>query len=60
MNRTNDFRFTLVLLAFLACAVAAQAQRRNARYVEYIENYIRNRFFLDQICDLQNPCWFYS
>ncbi|MDE6173690.1 MAG: glucosaminidase domain-containing protein [Bacteroides sp.] len=39
MNRTNDFRFTLVLLTFLACAVAAQAQRRNARYVEYIEKY---------------------
>ena len=38
MNRMNAIRFTAIL-ALLVCTVTAQAQRKNARYVEYIEKY---------------------
>ena len=38
MNRMNAIRLTAIL-ALLVCTVAAQAQRKNARYVEYIEKY---------------------
>ena len=34
----NAIRLTAIL-ALLVCTVAAQAQRKNARYVEYIEKY---------------------
>ena len=55
MNRMNAIRLTAIL-ALQVCTVAAQAQRKNARYVEYIEKYAP--LAVQQM--KEDPCQYYS